>query len=318
LKNNKTSLRVVFMGTPGFAAHQLEALAQSHHKVVGVVTVPDKPAGRGLKVFPSAVKTTAEKLHLPVLQPEKLRDMAFVKQLETLQADVFVVVAFRMLPEVVWQMPKLGTFNLHASLLPQYRGAAPINWAIINGETRTGLTTFLIDAQIDTGNMLLQQEYPISPEDTAGTLHDKLMHAGPSLIMKTLDGLAMGQINPKPQKVLHLKIAPKIHKETCEINWQNAAVNIHNLVRGLHPMPLAWTTMLQDNVVVNPVKIHKTKVLTNQDFGEPGTVQIVGKTIHVQTGAGTLAIEQLQLPGKKPGTSQDFLNGWRGKELRFQ
>jgi methionyl-tRNA formyltransferase len=305
------------MGTPGFAAHQLEALIKSRHHVVGVVTVPDKPSGRGLKVYPAAVKQTANQHEIPVLQPEKLKAPEFAERLKSLNADVFVVVAFRMLPETIWNMPRLGTFNLHASLLPDYRGAAPINWAIINGETETGLTTFLIDHQIDTGNLLLQSRIPIAPKETAGTLHDKLMAAGPDLILRTLEGLASGQIQPHPQPNRVAKQAPKIFKETCQINWSKSAEEIHNLVRGMHPMPLAWSDLSMDGLMVSPVKFHQISISEEIFSDQIGAVTVHNKQVFIQTGQGSVVIEQIQLPGKKTITGTDFMNGWRGNHLVF-
>jgi methionyl-tRNA formyltransferase len=310
------SLRVVFMGTPGFAAHQLLAIHNSPHKVVGVVTTPDKPAGRGLKIWESEVKKTATELGLPVMQPEKLRDADFIAQLQQLDADVFVVVAFRMLPAAVWQMPPLGTFNLHASLLPHYRGAAPINWAIINGEVETGNTTFLIDDKIDTGHVLLQNTVAIAPTDTAGTLHDKLMTTGGPLIVNTLDGLAAGTLKPQPQTATgSLKEAPKIFKETCRIDWTQPAAQVINHIRGLSPYPTAWSQLVLDGQLLEPVKIYGAGLDASAPHLASGAALIAGKKLFVGTGDQAICIQQLQLPGKKMVDATSFLNGLRGATM---
>jgi methionyl-tRNA formyltransferase len=311
-------LRVVFMGTPAFAAHQLKAIYNSGHQIVGVVTTPDKPAGRGQKMLASEVKKTAQELDLPVLQPEKLRDPDFVATLRNLEADVFVVVAFRMLPTVVWQLPPLGTFNLHASLLPHYRGAAPINWAIINGEKETGNTTFLIDDKIDTGQMLLQNKVAITPIDTAGTLHDKLMESGGPLVVATLDGLAQGTFQPQPQpQDATLKEAPKIFKETCKIDWEKPAQEILQLIKGMSPYPAAWAVLELGGQVLEPVKIFDAQLPEIEGSLPPGAVKIAGKQFFIGTGKGDLEILQLQLPGKKAVDATSFLNGCRGNTMRW-
>lgn len=316
---NNNSLRVVFMGTPSFAAHQLTAIHNSAHQVVGVVTTPDKPAGRGLKVLESDVKKTAAALGLPVMQPEKLREPNFVAQLESLNAAVFVVVAFRMLPAVVWQMPLLGTFNLHASLLPNYRGAAPINWAIINGDTETGNTTFLIDDKIDTGKMLMQNKVAITQTDNAGTLHDKLMATGGPLVVATLTGLAAGTLIPLPQIAASaLKEAPKIFKETCRINWAQPATHVWNHIRGLSPYPTAWCQLELDNQLLEPVKIFEASLDVGAPTLAPGVAQIIGKNLFVGTGDQALCIKQLQLPGKKAVDATSFLNGLRGAAMLWR
>ncbi|MCX7987518.1 MAG: methionyl-tRNA formyltransferase, partial [Bacteroidales bacterium] len=245
-------LRLVFMGTPEFAVPSLKILHESRHDVVAVVTAPDKPAGRGMKIQQSPVKIYALDHSLPVLQPVKLKDPDFIKHLAEYKADLFVVVAFRMLPAEVWQMPPKGTVNLHASLLPQYRGAAPINWAIINGECVTGVTTFFIEQEIDTGQIIFSEKVDIDPNETAGELHDKLMNIGAKLLLKTVDAIETGAFQPIPQNVISeiapLKIAPKIFKDTCKINWNQSATHIHNLVRGLSPVPAAFAYLTSENL----------------------------------------------------------------------
>ena len=246
---NAKDLRIVFMGTPEFAAPSLRALVGGGYNVVGVVTSPDKPAGRGQKIHQSEVKIAALELGLPVLQPEKLKAPEFVEALEALRPDLGIVIAFRMLPEVVWAMPRLGTFNLHASLLPQYRGAAPINWAIINGETETGVTTFLLNHEIDKGGIIGQIRVPILPEDNVGTLYERLMTTGTSLVTETVDRIAAGEIRPVEQQHIDeatLRPAPKIFKEDCRIDWEKPGREIVNFVRGLSPYPAAWTEMYRE------------------------------------------------------------------------
>ena len=241
-------LRIVFMGTPGFAVATLKAIVEAEYNIVGVITAPDKPAGRGRKIQESEVKKYALDKGLKILQPEKLKNPEFIAELESLKPDLQIVVAFRMLPEIVWQIPKIGTFNLHGSLLPQYRGAAPINWAVINGEKATGLTTFLIDKEIDTGRILLQKEVEILNIDSAGSLHDKMMIIGAELVKETVELIATGDFNAKPQEAFfanaeELKHAPKIFKEDCKIDWSRDASQIYNFIRGLSPFPGAWTSL---------------------------------------------------------------------------
>ena len=249
-------MRIVFMGTPDFALASLKALVENHYNVVGVVTVADKPSGRGQKLHQSPVKLYAESKGIPVLQPIKLKDETFVNALKALQPDLQIVVAFRMLPEVVWRLPKYGTFNLHASLLPNYRGAAPINWAIINGEKETGVTTFFIDEKIDTGAIIAQEVTPIESHETAGTLHDKLMVQGAELVLKTVDSIAEGSCTTQPQnKEVTFAEAPKIYKDTCKIDWQAEGMTIERLVRGMSPYPTAWTAFVQKGEVLN-VKVY--------------------------------------------------------------
>ena len=307
-------MKIVFMGTPEFAAICLEEILNSKHEVVGVITVPDKPAGRGQKLSQSAVAKLAIEKNLKLLQPEKLKNPEFLEELNSLDADAFVVVAFRMLPKEVWQIPAKGTFNLHASLLPQYRGAAPINWAIINGETETGVTTFLIDEKIDTGNILLKEKVQILPDDNAGTLHDKLAESGKKLIIETLNGLEKNAIQPKPQENPgELKPAPKIFKEDCKIDWSEPIEKIHNKIRGLSPYPAAWTNFIQDNESKS-VKIYKGYFEHNQENSDkPGQIKFEKNQIKILLSDGIYYVEELQPEGKKRMTDKDFINGLQDK-----
>ena len=313
---NKQDLRIVYLGTPDFAVESLKRLVESGYHVVGVVTMPDKPFGRHQNhLKPSPVKEYALSVGLPVLQPAKLKDEGFLAELRALKADLQVVVAFRMLPEVVWAMPRYGTFNLHAALLPQYRGAAPINWAIINGEIETGIMTFFLTKEIDTGDIIDQVRVPISPSDDFGTVHDRLMHLGGDLVIQTVDKLLDGTLQSRPQSDYitsqPLKPAPKIYRETCRIDWQQPAVNIHNLVRGLSPVPAAWTMMSTDKGD-EMVKIYRTSVSADKACGPAGAVLSDGKTmLTVATGDGSLNIEELQVAGKKRMPIADFLRGFK-------
>lgn len=305
-------LRIVFMGTPEFAVASLDALVQAGFTIVGVVTAPDKPAGRGMKPSESAVKKYAVEKGLPVLQPGKLKNPGFLESLRALRADVQVVVAFRMLPEVVWNMPPMGTINVHGSLLPQYRGAAPINWAVINGEKETGVTTFKLQHAIDTGNILLQEKLPVGDHETAGELHDRMKLAGAALLVKTIRGLAAGTLQEQPQETLvadpaQVKHAPKIFTETCRINWSNSATDIHNLVRGLSPYPGAFT-MLHGKTL----KIFRCKAVLTPHHHTPGSVHSDGKTyLHFACSDGYVACTEIQLEGKKRMMTEDFLRGYR-------
>ncbi|MEI6143093.1 MAG: methionyl-tRNA formyltransferase [Mariniphaga sp.] len=308
-------LRIVFMGTPEFAVESLKALIRNGNQVVGVVTAPDRPSGRGQKLHQSDVKVYAESCGLPVLQPEKLKDEIFLQELKSLNADLQIIVAFRMLPEVVWKMPSLGTFNLHASLLPHYRGAAPLNWSIINGDTQTGVTTFLLKQEIDTGNILFQEKIEICPEMTVGDLHDSLMIIGAELVLKTVDAIAEGNYQPLPQDSLAIDPArlhaPKIFKETCKIDWQKPAVTIHNLVRGLSPYPAAWTNFARAGFET-AVKIFKTSVelIEHQDI--PGNIVTDNKKfLKVACSDGYLHLIDLQLSGKKRMGIAEFLRGFQ-------
>lgn len=309
--------RIVFMGTPEFAVAPLKALHDAGIVIAGVVTAPDKPAGRGKKLQISAVKEYAlANLSCPVFQPDKLKDPDFVHSLKALNAQMFIVVAFRMLPEIVWEIPPKGTINLHASLLPQYRGAAPINWSIINGETETGLTTFLIEKEIDTGKILLQAEVLIAPEDNAGTLHDKLMETGSELLLKTITHISTGNIEAIEQSKFkvhssELKTAPKIFKEDCKINWSKGAVEVHNLIRGLSPFPGAFTLIRLNQEEATNLKIFESKPINRQCNKPPGTILSDNSTyLHISTGNGILEILQLQMAGKKRISTGEFLRGF--------
>jgi len=305
------------MGTPAFAVPSLDILRSSGYQVKAVVTAPDKPAGRGLKLHKSEVKQYAEKHKLPIFQPVSLKDENFIKQLEQLFPDLFVVVAFRMLPEKIWRMPPYGAINLHASLLPQYRGAAPINHAIINGEQITGVTTFLIDRQIDTGKILLREIVEVGPEETAGELHDRLMHSGAKLVLKTVDQLREGTANPVSQNDyletgVILNTAPKLTKEFCAINWNEPAFRIVNLIRGLSPYPAAHTTLCSPSGEQYPVKIYNAK-LSDQIFDIPAgsVVSDAHSKLFVVTTNGSVELIELQPAGKIRMKSKDFVNGYR-------
>lgn len=305
------SLKVVFLGTPEFAKTSLEAIHQSHHQVVGVVTVADKASGRGQKVHQSPVKIYASENNIPVFQPEKLRNTEFLEELKKLKADVFVVVAFRMMPKVLFEIPELGTFNLHASLLPDYRGAAPINYAVINGEKKTGATTFFINEKIDEGNILLQEELEILPDENAGSLHDRLMVMGAKLVVKTLDGLAENTIEEKPQpQVEHPKNAYKIFKEDTKINWHTSSKAIHQFILGMSPYPAAFTT-LKIGEEEKGLKIFSGKFEISNHGKSAGTLEISKNEFKVYTEDGFYFPEELQLEGKKRMTTKDFLNGFR-------
>ena len=312
---NKEDLRIVFMGTPAFAVESLKALVENNYNVVGVITAPDKPAGRGYKFQPSAVKEYALSAGLPVLQPENLKNEIFLNELRRLEADIQVVVAFRMLPEAVWTMPPLGTFNLHASLLPQYRGAAPINWAIINGEKETGVTTFFLKHEIDTGEIIFQEKTPIGEDDNAETVHDTLMLLGSRLVLKTLDAVIDETIRPQPQSNYienekELKPAPKIYKETCRINWNRPVQEIHNFVRGLSPYPAAWTEFEVNGEKMN-FKIFATRANREAHQLQPGEIITDNKTtLQIAAQDGLIEILDIQLSGKKRMKTGDFLNGF--------
>ena len=301
-------MRVVFFGTPDFAVESLDAVMQSSHEVAAVVTVPDRQAGRGQKVVYSPVKQYALDHGLPLLQPEKLRDPAFLEALQGYRADIFVVVAFRMLPEVVWNMPPRGTFNLHASLLPRYRGAAPINWAIINGERETGVTTFLLNHHIDEGNILLQERTPIAPDETAGSLHDRLAAMGRNLVVRTLDGLAAGTIEPQPQQGTPCP-APKIFKDDCRIDFTRSVAEVDRFVRGLAPYPAATLTLRTPKGEVVPFKIFETHPVEDPT-AQRNTLFCDGKRVLKLAAAnGFVEILSLQMAGKKKNSIEDFLRG---------
>lgn len=310
-------LKIVFMGTPEFAVASLDAIVKANYDVVGVVTVPDKPAGRGQNIQFSPVKKYALEKGLTILQPEKLKDEGFVSQLKSLKADLFVVVAFRMLPEVVWSMPCLGTFNLHGSLLPQYRGAAPINWAVINGDKETGVTTFFIEKEIDTGKILFREITPVNDTDTAGDVHDRLMEIGAKLVVKTVKAIEAGTIQPISQSewmdentIIHP--APKIYRETCRINWSKPVKEIYNLIRGLSPYPAAWTIIQNEKGQELSVKIFETKILNEAASSKPGTIITDSKKhIKIVCTDGTLEILSLQLEGKKRLSPEELLRGFQ-------
>jgi methionyl-tRNA formyltransferase len=305
-----SELRIVFMGTPEFAVASLETILDAGYNVAAVVTAPDKPAGRGMQLTESAVKKFAVAKGLPVLQPEKLKDPTFLEQLRSVGADLQIVVAFRMLPEVVWNMPRMGTVNLHGSLLPQYRGAAPINWAVINGEKETGVTTFQLQQDIDTGSILLQDRFPIADTDTAGDVHDRMKVIGARLLVKTIDGLAAGTLVATPQQnPPELKHAPKIFTETCRIDWNKATSEIYNLIRGLSPFPAAFTELDRKTL-----KIFRSEKELHPPGAShlPGAYDTDGKTwMRFATSDGYIRVTELQLEGKKKMTIGDFLRGYR-------
>lgn len=297
------------MGTPDFAVGILEAILKSDHTVVGVITAPDRPAGRGRKLNESAVKKYALGKGLPILQPTNLKSEAFLADLKALNADLQVVVAFRMLPKAVWQMPPLGTFNLHASLLPQYRGAAPINWAIINGETKTGVTTFFIDEKIDTGAIILKKEIEIHPDEDAGTLHDRLMVLGADAVIETLNEISLGTIKTEIQKdTADLRVAHKIHRDTCKINWELPLDELYNLIRGLSPYPAAWCT-LYNNGEETTFKIYKTSKEIADHNLDYGRLVFDKKEMKVAVKNGYLHLQKVQLQGKRKMEVKDLLNG---------
>ena len=309
-------MRLVYFGTPEFAASQLEAIVQAGFEVAAVVTMPDKPAGRGKKIQFSDVKKTALEHGLPLLQPEKLKDPDFLNTLRSYQADLFVVVAFRMLPEVVWNMPPKGTFNLHASLLPQYRGAAPINHAIINGETETGLTTFFLNEEIDKGQIILQEKVAIRPDETAGELHDELMHLGNHLVVETLRKIENNDIQTVTQEEMaagaHLKDAPKIFKDFCTIRWDRDCQSIYNHIRGLSPYPAAHTTLVPQEGTPIDLKVYHSKIELSDHTSPIGTVLTDGKTyLKVAALDGFVHLVTLQQAGKKAMDIAEFLRGMR-------
>jgi methionyl-tRNA formyltransferase len=315
------NLRIVFMGTPEFAMESLKTLVENGYNVVGVITAPDKPAGRGLKVSETAVKQYAVGRGIPVLQPEKLKNPGFLTQLEEMKPDLQVIVAFRMLPEVVWKLPPLGTFNLHASLLPQYRGAAPLNWVLINGETETGLTTFLLDQEIDTGKILFQEKEFIAPDDTVGDLHDRMMIKGAALVLRTVDALAEGNVKPVRQDEMHapspeLKPAPKLTRETMRINWEQPGEQIRNLIRGLSPYPVAWTLLKnRETGQETELKVFFAEKETPNHGKPPGTILSDGKKyLKVACADGWIFLTDLQLAGKKRMRMEEFLRGFKGIE----
>lgn len=314
----KEDVRIVYMGTPDFAVESLRALVEGGYRVVGVVTMPDKPVGRhGSVLQASPVKQYAQSVGLPVLQPEKLKDETFLTELRALQADLQIVVAFRMLPEVVWNMPPLGTFNLHASLLPHYRGAAPINWAVINGETETGVTTFFLTHEIDTGRIIRQKHIPIADTDDVGTVHDTLMHTGSGLVTETVDLILADRLETIPQEAFYkntseLRPAPKLFKETCRIDWNQPVKKVYDFIRGLSPYPAAWTELVSAEGSRQPLKIYQTEKRRATHTLPAGTICTDRKNyIEVALPEGYLRLLSLQLAGKKRVNAKDFLNGYK-------
>ena len=316
----KESLRIVYMGTPDFAVETLDRLVSGGYNVVGVVTMPDKPVGRHQTTLQaSPVKRYALEHGLPLLQPERLRDEAFLQALADMRPDLGVVVAFRMLPEVVWALPRLGTFNLHAALLPQYRGAAPINWAIINGDTETGITTFFLDHDIDTGRVIHRRSVPIADTDTAEDVHDRLMHLGADLVCATIDDIIADRVTPIPQDQLTtdgpLRPAPKLFKDNCRITWTDGTKRCYDFIRGLSPYPAAWTTLVDEGGKAVVMKIY----VAHKDFSPvaeaPGTVLVADGEMRIVLADGTLVIDSLQMAGKKRMATADFLRGFHPQGL---
>lgn len=307
------------MGTPEFAATILEHLVKNQISIAAVVTVPDKPAGRGQKLAESAVKKCALQYNLPVLQPVKLKDPEFLEQLAQYNADLFVVIAFRMLPEAVYGMPPLGTINLHGSLLPQYRGAAPINRAVINGEQETGVTTFFIEKEIDTGEIIQRKSMPIGPNETAGEVHDRMMHLGAEVTLETVQAIFENTAKGTPQSAyveVELKDAPKIFKQDCKINWNQTAEAVHNFIRGLSPYPTAWTSWPENGN--KTLKIFKTVLAKTGTSETPGKVQVIEGRLFIDCATGTLEILELQMEGKKRVPAKDFINGLQASELFWE
>jgi methionyl-tRNA formyltransferase len=310
-------LRIVFLGTPDFAVPSLDILIKNNYKIVGVVTSPDKPSGRGLEIHPSPIKDYAVANEIKVFQPEKLKDEKFLADLKKLKADLFIVVAFRMLPNAVWNMPHLGTFNLHASLLPQYRGAAPINWAIINGEKETGVTTFFLQQEIDTGRIILQDKTSIDPDETAGDLHDRLMITGADLVLKTVQAIESGSFTTKkqsvfikPETILHK--APKLFRDNCKINWNKNIEEIHNFVRGLSPYPCAWTEFVSPLKNDYTTKIYKTRMEIFPTTLPLKTILTDKKThLKIVVKGGFIHILEIQVPNRKKTGIAEFLRGYK-------
>ena len=316
----KEELQIVYMGTPDFAVAPLRRLVEGGYRVVGVVTMPDKPVGRHQsELQASPVKQYALSQGLPVLQPEKLKAPEFLDELRALEADLQIVVAFRMLPEAVWAMPRLGTFNLHAALLPQYRGAAPINWAIINGDTETGVTTFFLDHDIDTGRVIHRRSVPIADTDTAEDVHDRLMHLGADLVCATIDDIIADRVTPIPQDQLTtdgpLRPAPKLFKDNCRITWTDGTKRCYDFIRGLSPYPAAWTTLVDEGGKAVVMKIY----VAHKDFSPvaeaPGTVLVADGEMRIVLADGTLVIDSLQMAGKKRMATADFLRGFHPQGL---
>ncbi len=314
---NKQDLKIVFFGTPEFAVESLDALIKNGFNVVGVVTMPDKIAGRGHKLYQSDVKRYAMDHGLYLLQPEKLKSEDFIESLRALNADLFIVIAFRMLPREVWQMPRLGTFNLHASLLPKYRGAAPINRAVMNGDLETGVTTFFLRHEIDTGDMIMQRKIDILPEDNVGDVHDKLMHLGAGMVVETVNSILDGSLTTTPQPKGEFTPAPKIFKEDCHIDWNKSALEVHNLVRGLSPYPAAWTVLIEDSGRPLECKIFKTRLTDSSSYEKnTGEIIIEGKSLLVACSDKWLEILEIQPAGKKRMAADAFLLGYHPSHMQ--
>lgn len=312
----KESLKIVFFGTPDFAVESLDRLVSGGYNIVGVVTMPDKAAGRGHKMFQSPVKEYALAHNLKLMQPANLKDPEFVEELRSLNADLQIVIAFRMMPEVVWNMPPLGTFNLHASLLPKYRGAAPINWAVMNGDKETGVTTFFLKHEIDTGDIIQQEKIEIAETDNVGVVHDRLMTLGAGMVIETVDAIIAGTVKPIPQEDLLNKDeeptpAPKIFKETCEIDFKRTAREVYNHIRGLSPYPAAWTTIKDANGAEFALKIYETELPSEKVVGEPGAVVATKDTLTFACADGSIEVKSIQLAGKKRMTTAEFLRGFK-------
>jgi len=305
----KEDLRIVFMGTPEFAVPILDKLIQNEYSIVGVVTAPDRPSGRGQKINESAVKVFSKSNGLTILQPTNLKDDSFLSTLKALNANLQIVVAFRMLPKVVWQMPSLGTFNLHASLLPDYRGAAPINWAIINGEKETGVTTFFIDEKIDTGAVILQSKVEISPTENAGELHDKLMQLGANLVLKTVQSIETGAVKTFVQPLKETKTAYKLNKDNCKVNWNTTMHSIYNQVRGLHPYPAAWGLLSNGDELLN-IKLYEVRKHSEAHKFEIGKLISSRKAIKIAVKDGYIELVNFKFPGKRQMDAVSFLNGF--------
>jgi methionyl-tRNA formyltransferase len=312
----KESLKIVFFGTPDFAVESLDRLVSGGYNIVGVVTMPDKAAGRGHKMFQSPVKEYALAHNLKLMQPANLKDPEFVEELRSLNADLQIVIAFRMMPEVVWNMPPLGTFNLHASLLPKYRGAAPINWAVMNGDKETGVTTFFLKHEIDTGDIIQQEKIEIAETDNVGVVHDRLMTLGAGMVVETVDAIIAGTVKPIPQEDLLNKDeeptpAPKIFKETCEIDFKRTTREVYNHIRGLSPYPAAWTTIKDANGAEFALKIYETELPSEKVVGEPGAVVATKDTLTFACADGSIEVKSIQLAGKKRMTTAEFLRGFK-------
>jgi methionyl-tRNA formyltransferase len=318
----KDELKIVFLGTPDFAVESLNRIVEGGYNVVGVVTMPDKKAGRGHQLIQSPVKKYALEHNLNILQPVNLKDADFVAELQSLQADLFIVIAFRMLPEVVWQMPKLGTFNLHASLLPKYRGAAPINHAVMNGDSETGVTTFFLKHEIDTGDIIRRESISIGEDENVGSVHDRLMMLGADLTIDTIEHILAEDLKPIPQDQLldgdqEPTPAPKIFKETCDIDWTRSAREVHNFVRGLSPYPAAWSTLVTDSSDHVEIKIFSTKVIDAEMFGEPGSIKCDHNKMYISCGEGVIEVLELRPAGKKMMSADAYLRGARFTEAKM-